>query len=86
MSLHPKVKEWQPPTLDLLILKGREFLRQCKPKEYSELKLASRLDEICRLKAVAAQEMAKDLIESGVFEREAWNRAIRFQILESETE
>ena len=42
--------------------------------------------EVCQLKAKAAKDYAESFIYSGVWDREAWNRAIRLEILESESD
>jgi hypothetical protein len=65
--------------------KALEYVKENKPKEYRKMKKSGDLDEYCRLAAKAARESAEALIKSGMWDREAWNLAIRQEILESPT-
>jgi hypothetical protein len=65
--------------------KALEYVRENKPKEYRKMKKSGELDEYCRLAAKAAREFAQTLIASGVWDHEAWPRAIRQEILERPT-
>ena len=64
--------------------KALNFLKRNKPKEYKALSPYGRL-EYARLKANAAKRYAENLIASGEPDFVAWNRAIRLEILESES-
>jgi len=63
-----------------------EFLRENRRKEYRQLKASGELDEALALKVENCQRQAKNLMATGLWENEAWNRAIRSEILESESE
>ena len=87
MSLKPPPKpEWLPPTQDDLEAQALDFFKRCKPKEYREMKRDGSLQEVCQLVAEAAQRYAQNLTGSGMWEREAWNMAIRQEILQSESD
>ncbi len=64
--------------------KALNFIRRNKPeaRKMSQVDIA----EWVTLKAKAARAEAESLIASGVWDQEAWNRAIRSQILESESD
>lgn len=78
--------EFVPPTQKQLEAQARDFYRTCKRKVYRELKKSNELNEICQLKAQVAKRYAEDLISSGEHPGPAWSRAIRLEILESETD
>ncbi len=87
MSLKPPIKPaWEPPTQENLGAKALDFFKTCKPKEYREMKKDGSLQEVCQLAARAAQRYAQNLIGSGMWGREAWNMAIRQEILQSESD
>jgi hypothetical protein len=50
------------------------------------MKVAGELDEYLNLKAKQAKDYAKNLIASGEWENQAWNRAERLIIMESESD
>ena len=75
-----------PPPQEELEAKALHFLRTCKPKAYKELKKLSYLEEAIAMKAEAAIRYAEELIDLGEYEPQAWNRAIRLEILESESD
>ncbi len=87
MSLKPPIKpEWEAPTQEALEAQALDFSKKCKPKEYREMKKDGSLQEVCQLAARAAQSYAERLIKNGMWEREAWNMAIRQDILQSESD
>jgi hypothetical protein len=61
--------------------KALNFIKRNKPP-MSKAEAAN----LARLKAEAAEHYAKNLMLSGVWSGEAWNRAIRLEILESESD
>ena len=69
-----------------LINMAMRYFRTCKPKEYRQMKKDGELMEVCQLMVKAARRYAKNLMAVGIFAGEAWNRAIRLEILESETD
>jgi hypothetical protein len=75
-----------PPTQEELGAKALYYVRTCKPKSYKEMKKDGTLDHYCQLAAIAATNYANSLIDTGESEEQAWNRAIRLEILESETD
>ncbi len=87
MSLKPEPKPaWNEPSQESLEAQALDFFKRCKPKEYREMKKDGSLREVCQLRARAAKRYAENLIQCGVWEREAWNMAVRQEILESETD
>jgi hypothetical protein len=75
-----------PPSEETLKAKALRFLRTCRAKEYRELSRSGDLPEAVSLKVKGAQDYAQSLMATGVWETEAWNRAIRSEILESESD
>jgi len=71
---------------DALAAKALNYIKSCKPEAYRQMKEDGDLEEYCRLKAKAALREAETLIASGEPDFIAWNRAIRSEILESETD
>jgi hypothetical protein len=59
----------------------RSFDMMSNMSNYSQ----AELDEYCRLKAEAARRYADNLMAAGEPDFIAWNRAIRSEILESES-
>jgi len=55
-------------------------------KRYRDLRASSELDEAIAIKVRNCQSQAESLMATGLWENEAWNRAIRSEILESESE
>lgn len=72
---------------DPAILEGKaaKLVRQNQPKLYKSMTKAE-LTEYCERKAKRAKEYAENLMQVGIWEEEAWNRAIRLEILESESD
>ena len=77
---------WQPPTDSELRAQRLEYLKQCRPKTLRELKKAGELDKHLTDKAAAAKDCAEGLMLSGEFDQQAWSRAIRSEILDSESD
>jgi hypothetical protein len=65
--------------------KALNFIKRCKKKDCKTMS-KEEISEWATLKAKAARRYAQNLIASGVWVQEAWNRAIRSEILESETD
>lgn len=82
----PVTVDFVAPTQQELEAKALKFFRECKPKSYREMKNSSELKEVCQLRAKATRRYALSLMENGVWETEAWNRAIRLKILESDSD
>jgi hypothetical protein len=82
----PVTVDFVAPTQQELEAKALKFFRECKPKSYREMKKSGDLKEVCQLRAKATQRYALSLMENGVWETEAWNRAIRLKILESDSD
>ena len=86
-TINPPVSmEFVAPTQEQLEAKALHYLKTCKPKEYRELKKNGELQQSLTRRAQAARDYARRLILSGEFENQAWNRAIRLEILESESD
>ena len=75
-----------PPTFEELRQKALVFFKENKPKSYRQMKRDNELDEVLDMRARACQRYAQGLMEQGMWEGEAWNLAIRQEILESETD
>jgi hypothetical protein len=85
-TLETYIPKYQPPTENELKSKALRFVKENKPGEYRNMQKSVELDEYCRLKAEEARRYAEDLIASGEWDKQAWNRAIRLIILESESD
>ncbi|GEM_PF-2675358 len=83
---YPPQQSTYPPSQAELEAKAEYFLKTSRAKEYRAAKKSGELQEWIQIKVKAAKEMAESLIGGGVWEGEAWNRAIRSQILESESD
>jgi hypothetical protein len=88
MPKEPILEEvtWQPPTQEELEEKALNYLKTCLPKDYRQMKKDGELEENIRLRVKAAKSYAESLIKGGMFEGEAWNLAIRQEILDSESD
>jgi len=75
-----------PPSEATLKDIALKFYRENRRKDYRELRQNGGLDEAIALKVEAAQRASQNLMTSGEWEHEAWNRAIRSEILESESD
>ncbi len=75
-----------PPTQELLEMKALHFLKTCRREAYREVKGAGELAEWVTLKANAARKYAENMISNGAMAEEAWNMAVRLEILGSETD
>lgn len=83
---YPGAPSTYPPSQEELEAKALYFVRTCKPKEHKRMKESAELEEYCQLKANAARRYAENLMTTGEPDFIAWNRAIRSEILESETD
>ena len=72
---------WAAPTDDELMAKHGTYLRENHNRDWRravrDRTLRARLEKA----AAAARQCAQDLIRSGVWEREAWDRAERQELL-----
>lgn len=73
---------YQPPDDEELRQKALTFLKDVKPQEYRQLLRDGELQEMLRLKVQACKGYAKALGGGP----EAWNMAIRQELLESESD
>ena len=74
------------PSDATLAAKAKHFLWTCKRRQYLQAKREGELDEWIDLKVRSCKRYAENLMASGSWAGEAWNRAIRLEILESETD
>lgn len=74
---------FQVPTFQNLRDQARAHLRLMKPKAYKQAVKDGDLEEWIDGKARAAQNLAENLHHCGATPEEAWNRAIREEILDS---
>jgi len=81
-----EIDEYQPPTQSQLENTALNFVKTNKPRYYRDLKKTGKLKEYCQRRATKAMSYAKSLIVSGMSEGEAWNTAIRQEILESKSD
>jgi hypothetical protein len=70
----------------MLITKAEKFFRENKHSEYLKMKLSGTLNKTCEARANAARDYARRLMALGINPSDAWNQAIRQEILESETD
>ena len=63
---------------------SREYLRDCKNREYRRMAKKGLLEGFTRERAEAAQAMAHMLIGRGEGSGQSWSWAIRVELLESE--
>lgn len=63
-----------------------DYVKENRRKSYRQMKEDGELEEYLSLKVNACRRQAFNLIESGVWENEAWNMAIREKILETESD
>lgn len=75
-----------PPSVESLRAKALAYIKECKPRDYRRMKRNGELEKYLDLAVEACQDYARRLIEQGMWEREAWNMAIRQEILESESD
>ena len=75
-----------PPNEAALRQKVINYLKDCKPKYYRQLKKDGELEEYITGTVARTVRYANNLLESGMFESDAWSRAIREDILEVETD
>lgn len=69
----------------VLVQQALDFIKANKKNDIKGMSKAE-IMEWAELKAREAPSEAEALMKSGVWEEETWNRAIRSQILESETD
>jgi hypothetical protein len=65
--------------------KALDFIKRNKKKDCKTMSKAE-INEWAVLKANAARRYAENLMATGIWYQEAWNRAIRLEILESESD
>jgi len=74
-----------PPCHGDLVDKAMTYLKQNRKTEYRKMTVQQR-NEYAESLAKSTERLAGNLIRQGVFESEAWNLAIRQNILGSETD
>ena len=79
-------EEFTPPPRGHLLEQVREFLRTSRESDYYRMKREGTLEEELERRVDTAIRYAGNLTASGEWEVQAWNRAIRLVILESETD
>lgn len=75
-----------PPTAADLEEKVVNYLKDCKRKSYRQMKKDGDLEEYIQIQVDSTIRAAQNLMKCGANESEAWNRAIRSVILESESD
>jgi hypothetical protein len=85
MKMMEEIDRPKAPTQSELENKALTFVRTNKPKYFNDLKKTGKLKEYCQRRATKAMSYAKTLIVNGTPEAEAWNTAIRHEILESKS-
>lgn len=81
---YPQKPLWVPPTQEELEAKALLFVKQNKHSEYLEAKQSGDLQEWLGAKARSAQSLAESFLKAGDPPEVAWNRAVRWGILEQE--
>lgn len=69
-----------------LSLKASNFLRENRPEQWAAMKRDGTLQQTVKSRVEACKAYAASLIDGGMFEGEAWNMAIRKELLESESD
>ena len=59
------------------------YLKECKPQEYRELRKSGELDGHIAEKVEACRRYALSLINDGTFANQAWHWAVRVKLLDS---
>ena len=77
-----RVETFQPPSRRELEAKTLTFLKENNAEAYKAMAESGHLGEYCRMKTEAATQYAERLMMTGAWAREAWNCAIRKEILE----
>lgn len=76
-----------PPPDEVLKLKREKFLKESRPALYLELKKSPGGQQLrihLNQKVKAVKDVAGALIQSGAFPPDAWDRAVRQELLESD--
>lgn len=81
-----KEATYTPPSPFDLRVKAFEFLRDCKLDALDAMTKDHTLKAVLDARVKACQEYAASLIATGVWAGEAWNLAIRRELLESESD
>ena len=74
------------PTDGELWLKATDFFRTCRPHAHRDMRRDGSFEEVILGRVAACKRYATNLIDGGMWEGEAWNRAIRKELLESESD
>ena len=82
----PTTLEFVAPSQEELEAQSLDFLKTCRRSLYRDLRGTGDLGDFLKRRANRARGYARNLMASGVWETEAWNRAIRLEILESESD
>ena len=62
----------------------RDYLRECQPKMYRELRRDGELEEYLASRANSARKVAHNFMRTGTHSGQAWSWAIRTELLDSE--
>lgn len=65
---------------------AKKHLKDAHPKDYQAMQSDGSLNKWSLARATATREYANDLQTSGMGEQEAWNLAIRQELLETESD
>ncbi len=76
---------YQPPTQAELEADALKFLKGSAPKEFKKMS-KEQVREYCQTKAKEAADYARRLIETGMYEGQAWIQAQRIVILERDSD
>ena len=79
------VTAYKPPTDANLWLKALGYYRTCRQAEYDTMRRDATLKDVIGARVAACKSLAQRLIDTGVWEGEAWNQAIRVELLGSES-
>jgi len=74
------------PTDQDLYMKGWNYYRMCKPKAFREMDRDGTLPEVIIKRVRACKRYAENLIQNGMWDGEAWQQAIRQEMLGSESD
>lgn len=79
--------EFKPPTRDELVRIALDHLKEFHPKDYRQMQRDKSLQQWAENRADAAADYANSLLPSAWFSPiEAWNLAVRQELLETESD
>ena len=79
------ITQYKIPSDADLWWKAIEFYRTSKKATYDAMRLDGSLTNVVGGRVAACKRYAQNLIDSGTWEGEAWNQAIRVELLGSES-